>query len=384
MSNSQLFKLFVYSEKLGNKMKFTIKKSDSLTKARTGVIETAHGPIETPIFMPVGTRGAVKTLLNRQLEEIGAQIILGNTYHLMLRPGVEILRKAGGLHRFMGWERPILTDSGGFQVFSLSKLNKITQEGVFFQSHIDGSRHFLGPRESMEIQKVIGSDIVMAFDECTPYPCTPQESEKALERTHCWAQMCADYPLQSHQSLFGIVQGSVYPEQRRFSAQTLAKLDLPGYAIGGLSVGEPADLMYAMIEEVEPYLPKEKPRYLMGVGTPRNLVEAVRRGIDLFDCVMPTRNARNGTAFTWQGKITIKAGKYADDFSALDPQTHCYASQFSKAYIRHLLNVDEITGLTLVSMHNLAFYLDFMQQMRKAIQEETFEEFYAKVCAIYS
>lgn len=364
-------------------MKFTINKSDSQTKARTGVIETAHGPIETPIFMPVGTRGAVKTLLNRQLEEIGAQIILGNTYHLMLRPGVEILKKAGGLHRFMGWERPILTDSGGFQVFSLSKLNKIAQEGVYFQSHIDGSRHFLGPKESMEIQKVIGSDIVMAFDECTPYPCKPEESEKALERTHRWAQMCADYPLQEHQALFGIVQGSVYPEQRRFSAETLAKLDLPGYAIGGLSVGEPADLMYAMIEEVEPYLPKEKPRYLMGVGTPRNLIEAVRRGIDLFDCVMPTRNARNGTAFTWQGKITIKAGKYADDFSALDAQTQCYASQFSKAYIRHLLNVDEITGLTLVSMHNLAFYLDFMQQMRKAIQEETFEEFYRRVCAIY-
>lgn len=364
-------------------MKFTIKKSDAQTKARTGVIETSHGPIETPIFMPVGTRGAVKTLLNRQLEEIGAQIILGNTYHLMLRPGVEILKKAGGLHRFMGWERPILTDSGGFQVFSLSKLNKITQEGVYFQSHIDGSRHFLGPRESMEIQKVIGSDIVMAFDECTPYPCTPEESEKALERTHQWAQMCADYPLKEHQALFGIVQGSVYPEQRRFSAQTLAKLNLPGYAIGGLSVGEPAELMYAMIEETEPYLPKEKPRYLMGVGTPRNLIEAVRRGIDLFDCVMPTRNARNGTAFTWQGKITIKAGKYADDFSALDEETPCYASQFSKAYIRHLLNVDEITGLTLVSMHNLAFYLDFMRQMRKAIQEGSFEEFYQRVCVIY-
>ena len=364
-------------------MEFTILKKDSFSKARLGRIVTAHGDIQTPIFMPVGTRGAVKTLTNQQLLDIDAQIILGNTYHLMLRPGMEVMSKAGGLHAFMNWPRPILTDSGGYQVFSLSSLNKITEEGVYFQSHIDGSKHFLGPKESMEIQKIIGSDIVMAFDECSSYPSEKKAIEKAMERTHRWAAICREYPLEVHQNLFGIVQGGMYPDLRKKSAQVLASLDFPGYAIGGLSVGEPADLMNAMIEETEPFLPEQKPRYLMGVGTPRNMIEAVMRGIDMFDCVMPTRNARNGTAFTWSGKVQIKAGRYAEDFSPLDPETPCYTSQFSKAYLRHLINVDEVTGLTLITIQNLAFYLDFMQKLRKAIDEGTVAAFYEKICAIY-
>lgn len=364
-------------------LKFSQLKKDSGSKARLGRIETAHGLIETPIFMPVGTRGAVKTLTNQHLIDIGAQIILGNTYHLMLRPGMNIIEKAQGLHQFMNWDRPILTDSGGFQVFSLSSLNKVTDEGVFFQSHIDGSRHFLGPLESMQIQKTLGADIVMAFDECAPYPCERIQMERALERTHRWAAICRNFELNSHQNLFGIVQGGIYPDLRRQSAEALTAHDFDGFAIGGLSVGEPAELMNAMIDETEPYLPQSKPRYLMGVGTPRNIIEAVMRGIDMFDCVMPTRNARNGTAFTWSGKITIKAAKYAEDFTPLDPETPCYTSQFSKAYIRHLLNVDEITGLTLVSLQNLAFYLDFMQKLREAIKNETVDAFYQKVCRLY-
>ena len=364
-------------------LSFELLQTDTRSQARRGRITTAHGVIETPIFMPVGTKGTVKTLTNQHLIDAGAQIILGNTYHLMLRPGMEIMEKAGGLHKFMQWSRPILTDSGGFQVFSLSELNKITDDGVHFQSHIDGSKHFLGPRESMQIQKTIGADIVMAFDECAPFPCTKEQMEKALDRTHRWAEICRDFPLHEHQNLFGIVQGGVFPDLRKLSAEILAGMDFPGYAIGGLSVGEPMPEMYHILEETVPYLPLNKPRYLMGVGTPRNMIEAVMRGIDMFDCVMPTRNARNGTAFTWAGKITIKAGRYADDFSELDPELDCYASKFSKAYIRHLLNVDEILGLTLVSMQNVAFYLDFMAKLRQAIESGTLPEFYEHVCAIY-
>ncbi len=362
---------------------FDIAHRDTTSKARLGKLTTAHGVIETPAFMPVGTRASVKTLTNAQLEEIDAQIILGNTYHLMLRPGLDIITAAGGLHRFMNWPRPILTDSGGFQVFSLAHLNKITDDGVFFQSHIDGSRHFLGPDESMGIQKVLGSDIVMAFDECTKYPCERSEVESALERTSRWAKRCRDYSLGAHQNLFGIVQGGVYADLRRQSAQALTALDFEGFAIGGLSVGEPAELMYEVLESTEPLLPVDKPRYLMGVGTPRNIIEAVRRGIDMFDCVMPTRNARNGTAFTWQGKISIKAARYSQDFAPLDPELDCYTSQFSRAYIRHLLNVDEVTGLTLVSLQNLAFYLDFMRQLRQAILQNTLEDFYRRICEMY-
>lgn len=364
-------------------MRYTISKVDTQSKARLGVLETEHGVIETPVFMPVGTRGCVKTLTHKQLYEINAQIILGNTYHLMLRPGMDVIVAAGGLHRFINWERPILTDSGGYQVFSLAALNEITDNGVHFQSHIDGAKYFLGPKESMEIQKTLGSDIAMAFDECSPYPCDRKEAELALERTQRWAEACKEYPLLSHQNLFGIVQGSVYPDLREKAAKDLVSLDFAGYAIGGLSVGEPREVMNEMIEATEPHLPKDKPRYLMGVGTPRNIIEAVIRGVDLFDCVMPTRNARNGTAFTWSGKVHIKAGRYAKDFDPLDPQLDCYTSQFSKAYLRHLINVDEITGLTLVSLQNLAFYLDFMRQLRQAIHDETLQEFYARICEIY-
>lgn len=364
-------------------MKFNLHKTHTQSKARIGTLETAHGKIETPIFMPVGTRAAVKTLTNQQLLEINAQIILGNTYHLMLRPGMEILQKAGGLHAFMNWQRPILTDSGGFQVFSLADLNKITDKGVYFQSHIDGSKHFLGPEESMSIQKAIGSDIVMAFDECTSYPCERKSVEDALERTHRWAQSCRNYELLPHQNVFGIIQGGVYPDLRQHSAKTLAAMNFDGYAIGGLSVGEPSSLMYEMIETTVPFIPQEKPRYLMGVGTPRNIIEAVMRGIDMFDCVMPTRNARNGTAFTWSGKVQIKAARYSEDFTPLDPETPSYTSQFSKAYLRHLLNVDEITGLTLITIQNLAFYLDFMRRLRESIKNDTLLEFYQKVCALY-
>lgn len=364
-------------------MKFTVEKTDEGSKARIGRIETAHGPIETPIFMPVGTRGAVKTLTNDQLVDINAQIILGNTYHLMLRPGMEIMRAAGGLHRFMGWDRPILTDSGGYQVFSLSALNKITDEGVHFQSHIDGSRHFLGPKESMAIQKTIGSDIVMVFDECSPYPCERSGVESALARTHSWARICRDYELGKDQNLFGIVQGGTFADLRRESAEALAKMDFEGYAIGGLSVGEPMELMYEMIDATEPFLPKEKPRYLMGVGTPRNIIEAVMRGIDMFDCVMPTRNARNGTAFTWSGKVQIKAARYANDFSPLDSEVDCYTSQFSRAYLRHLINVEEITGLTLITIQNLAFYLDLMKKIRHSVQKGNLQELYERICAVY-
>lgn len=362
---------------------FNLLKKDSGTKARLGVLETAHGRFETPVFMPVGTRGVVKTLTNQQLLEIDVPIILGNTYHLMLKPGMGVIEKAGGLHRFMNWERSILTDSGGYQVFSLSGLNKITEDGVFFQSHIDGSKHFLGPRESMQIQKTLGSDIVMAFDECSPYPCTYEQALAAMERTHRWEKICRDFELQSHQNLFGIVQGSTYADLRKASAETLSQLPFEGFAIGGLSVGEPAEIMNAMIEVAEPHLPASKPRYLMGVGTPRNIIEAVMRGVDMFDCVMPTRNARNGTAYTWSGKIQIKAGRYAEDFTPLDSELTCYTSQFTKAYIRHLINVDEITGLTLVTIQNIAFYLDFMRCLRQAIQEDTLMDFYHKICRIY-
>jgi queuine tRNA-ribosyltransferase len=364
-------------------MKFSLLHTSTESAARCGRIETAHGMIETPVFMPVGTRGAVKTLTQKQLIELDAQIILGNTYHLMLRPGMEVIGPAGGLHAFMNWPRPLLTDSGGFQVFSLSDLNKVTDAGVFFQSHIDGSKQFLGPTESMQIQKTIGADIVMAFDECSPYPCERQRLEKAVERTHAWAKICRDFPLQSHQNLFGIVQGGVHADLREHSARTLTALDFDGYAIGGLAVGEPAHVMNQMIEHLEPLLPKEKPRYLMGVGTPRNLIEAVMRGVDMFDCVMPTRNARNGTAFTWSGKVIIKAGRYAKDFTPLDPETPCYTSQFTKAYLRHLLNVDEITGLTLVTLQNLAFYLDLMHHIRQAIKENRLAQLHQKICMLY-
>lgn len=364
-------------------MKFAVLNTDVHTKARCGLLETAHGRIHTPVFMPVGTRGAIKAITQQHALSLGAQIILGNTYHLMLRPGMEVIKKAGGLHAFMQWPNALLTDSGGFQVFSLSALNRVTEEGVHFQSHIDGTRHFLGPEESMQIQKTLGSDIVMAFDQCCSYPAEKQDIEKAMERTLRWAQRCRNFERQPHQSLFGITQGGMFEDLRRQSTKDLAALDFDGYAIGGLSVGEPAEIMNEMIAVSEPHLPKEKPRYVMGVGTPRNIVEAVMRGIDMFDCVLPTRNARNGTIFTWAGKISIKAGRYAEDFSPLDPLLDNEASRLSKAYVRHLLNVDEIAGLTLATLQSLSFYLDFMAKLRQSIQNNMFLRFYEQICALY-
>lgn len=362
-------------------MQFNVLKTQGM--ARLGKLKTEHSEIDTPVFMPVGTRGAVKCLTNQQLLDLDARIILGNTYHLMLRPGMEVMEAAGGLHKFMNWPRSLLTDSGGFQVFSLAALSKITEDGVIFQSHIDGSRHKLGPEESMQIQKTLGSDIVMAFDQCPPYPSSREDIVKAIERTTRWAVRCKNFELQPHQNLFGIVQGGIHADLRQRSAKELVELDFPGYAIGGLSVGEPMNLAMEVLTHTTPHLPEEKPRYLMGVGTPRDLIEAVMRGVDMFDCVMPTRNARNGTAFTWSGKINIKAGRYAKDFSPLDPQLDCYTSQFSKAYIRHLLNVDELTGLQLVTLQNIAFYLDFMKEIRKNIASQTLDVFYRRVCEIY-
>jgi len=362
---------------------FSLIKEDNHSKARIGEISTKHGKIETPVFMPVGTRGSVKAMTHQQLIDLNAQIILGNTYHLFLRPGQDIVDQAGGLHKFIGWDRPLLTDSGGFQVFSLTDLNKITEEGVFFQSHIDGSKIFLGPKESMSMQRSLGSDIVMCFDECPPYPVEKQKLEDAVERTIRWAKQCREYPLQEHQALFGIVQGGDDLSMRHYCAEKLCELGFEGYAIGGLSVGEPSHIMYETLEMVDSALPAEKPRYLMGVGTPQDIIQAVKRGVDMFDCVLPTRAARRGTAYTWQGKIQIKAGRYKNDFSPFDPELQSYASKFSKAYIRHLLNVDEMTGSTLVSIQNVAFYLDFMRQLRESIQEGTFPEFCEKVSKVY-
>lgn len=362
---------------------FSIEKKDKGSKARLGQITTAHSTFETPVFMPVGTRGSVKTLTHPMLESIGAKIILGNTYHLLLRPGSEIIDGAGGLHAFIRWPHSLLTDSGGFQVFSLSSLRTLTEEGVHFRSHIDGSKWFIGPKESIGMQRILGSDIVMAFDECPPFGAEYSAVEHAVERTTRWAHASRAVELKSHQNFFAIVQGGVFPDLREKSALALRELECEGYAIGGLSVGEPRLLMNSTLEALEPFLPADKPRYLMGVGTPRNLIEGVMRGVDMFDCVLPTRNARNGMAFTWQGKINISAARYAKDYGPLDPELSCYASQMPRAYIRHLLHVGEMSGQTLVSWHNLAFYLDLMQHIRNAIHQGTLDLLYARICALY-
>ena len=359
------------------KLKYNLLKKDETSSARLGLIETEHGNINTPIFMPVGTRGSVKAMDPDELKSIGAEIILGNTYHLNLRPGMEIIREAGGLHKFMNWDRPILTDSGGYQVFSLTKLRKMHKDGVEFASHIDGSRIFLGPKESMSIQKDLGSDIVMSFDECTPYPCSYEEAKKSLDITLRWEKISREQELQSHQNLFGIVQGSVYRELREKSAEELTKIDFEGYSIGGLSVGEPEEMMFETLDWVTPILPENKPRYLMGVGTPKQLVEGVARGVDMFDCVMPTRLARHGSAFVENGKvIPVKAGRYSKDFTPIDPECNCYACRnFTKAYIRHLLNVGEILGMRLLTIHNLHYFLNLMKNIRKSIKGGYFHEF---------
>lgn len=362
-------------------MDFTLKHTASGSEARAGVLETDHGSIETPIFMPVGTAGSVKGIHKKDLkEDIGAQIILGNTYHLYLRPGTDIIERAGGLHRFNGWDGPILTDSGGFQVFSLGDIRKLTEEGARFQSHIDGSSHLFTPESVIDIQRKIGADIMMAFDECTPGDAEFDYAKKSLALTQRWLERCVNQmektsPLYGHrQSLFPIVQGGVYPKLREEAARHVTSIPSDGYAIGGLSVGEPEADMYAMIDVVNPILPKDKPRYLMGVGTPVNILEAIDRGVDMFDCVMPTRNGRNGMLFTSEGVINIRNKKWADDFSSVDPNGMSYVdSNYTKAFLRHLVISGEMLGAQIASHHNLAFYLWLVKEARRHILADTFK-----------
>jgi queuine tRNA-ribosyltransferase len=363
-------------------MNFKVDQRDPQSKARSGTLTTDHGVVQTPIFMPVGTAGTVKAVHQRELDsEIKAQIILGNTYHLYLRPGLDVLQKAGGLHQFNGWQKPILTDSGGYQVYSLAGTRKIKEEGVKFQSHIDGSYHFFTPETAIHIQRTIGADIIMAFDECTPYPCDYNYAKNSMQLTHRWLARCIARmnETQPHygysQALFPIVQGSVYKDLRSQSAETIASFNMPGNAIGGLSVGEPDEDLYAMTEHVANLLPADKPRYLMGVGTPANILNCIALGIDMFDCVMPTRNARHGMLFTSNGIINIKNQKWKDDFSALDPAGTAHVdSCYSKSYVRHLFQCREILGMQIASIHNLAFYLWLVTEARNQIQNGTFTE----------
>ncbi len=363
-------------------MKFTVEKMDAKSNARAGEIETAHGKIQTPIFMPVGTVGTVKAVQQQDLKDIiNAQIILGNTYHLYLRPGTNILEQAGGLHKFMNWDRPILTDSGGYQVYSLAHRRKLKEEGVTFQSHIDGSRHMFSPERAMDIQRSIGGDIIMAFDECTPYPCEKKYAEKSMLMTHRWLDRCitqfdSTEPKYGYeQTLFPIVQGSVYNDLRKQSAEYIASKCRDGNAIGGLSVGEPAEIMYEITQQVCEILPKDKPRYLMGVGTPANILECIGLGIDMMDCVMPTRNARNGGLFTANGIINIKNKKWENDFSPIDEMSESPMSrQFSKAYLNHLKRSDEILAAMISSVHNLSFYLWLVREARQHIVLGDFAE----------
>ncbi|NEV93878.1 tRNA guanosine(34) transglycosylase Tgt [Psychroflexus sp. YR1-1] len=361
-------------------MKFELLSKDPNSKARAGKITTDHGVIETPIFMPVGTIATVKGVHQRELkEEINPDVILGNTYHLYLRPGTSILKKAGGLHKFMNWDRNILTDSGGYQVYSLSANRKINEQGVKFKSHIDGSTHLFTPESAIDVQREIGADIIMAFDECTPYPCDYNYAKRSMHMTHRWLDRCMTHmkktsPLYGHdQTLFPIVQGSTYTDLRKQSAEYIASVGAEGNAIGGLSVGEPDDEMYAMTEVVTDILPEDKPRYLMGVGTPSNLLENIALGVDMFDCVMPTRNARNGMLFTSEGTINIKNKKWEDDFSALDPAAYTWVdTEYTKAYVKHLFSVKELLGKQIATIHNLGFYLWLVREARRQIQAGTF------------
>ncbi len=356
---------------------FSLIKKGPSTAGRLGKITTSHGEISTPVFMPVGTQATVKTLAPQDLTELGAEIILSNTYHLFLRPGHELIREFGGLHGFMNWQRPILTDSGGFQVFSLADLRKITDEGVTFQSHLDGGiKHVITPEGAVAIQEALGADIIMAFDECIPYPATRDYAQESLDRTLAWAERCRAAKRDTGQALFGIVQGGMYPELRKRSAESLVGIGFEGYAIGGLSVGETKPLMYEMVDATTPSLPEDQPRYLMGVGTPEDLVECVDRGIDMFDCVMPTRNARNGTFFTSFGKVVIRNARYERDPGPIDPECGCSTCRnFSRAYLRHLFNAGEVLALRLGTVHNLHFYLNLMGEVRKSIDEGTFQQF---------
>ena len=368
-------------------MKYELTATDINSQARAGIISTNHGQIETPIFMPVGTSATVKGVHQRELKkDINPDIILGNTYHLYLRPGIEILKEAGGLHAFMGWDKPILTDSGGYQVYSLSANRKIKEEGVKFKSHIDGSYHFFTPEKAIEIQRAIGADIIMAFDECTPYPCEYIYAKNSMERTHRWLKRCfkanrsLPYLYNYEQTLFPIIQGSVFKDLRKESAYFIASMDAPANAIGGLSVGEPAEEMYAMTDEVCSILPKDKPRYLMGVGTPINLLENIALGVDMFDCVLPSRNGRNGMLFTADGTINIRNKKWENDFSPIDPSGYCFVDlDYNKAYLRHLFSINEMLGKQIATLHNLSFYIWLVREARKHILAGSFTKWKTKM-----
>ncbi len=365
---------------------FTVESRDG--DARAATLQTRRGPIQTPVFMPVGTQATVKAMTPAELESLGAQIILGNTYHLHVRPGEKLIARLGGLHRFMGWKHPILTDSGGYQVFSLAKLRKITPEGVRFQNHLNGSPTFIGPETSMEIQRDLGSDIVMLFDECPPHPCTHADADKSLDLTLAWAKRCRAWwdaqPTENRPLVFGIVQGSSHKDLREKSARALVEIGFDGYAVGGVSVGEPEPEMFAAIENSIPFLPQDHPRYAMGLGTPPQMIEMIARGIDMFDCVLPTRLARNGTAFTAAGTLNLKNAPYAEDSAPIEEGCECYACKnFTRAYLRHLIKAEEILGLRLISIHNLHFYLGLARQAREHILAESFQDFRRRFVAGY-
>ena len=366
-------------------VRYELIKTCKQSGARLGRVHTPHGTIETPVFMPVGTQATVKTMSPEELKSMDAKIILSNTYHLFIRPGHEIVREAGGLHKFMNWDRAILTDSGGFQVFSLSDFRNITEEGVHFRNHLNGDKLFLSPEVAMEIQNALGSDIMMAFDECPPYPAEYEYVKQSMERTTRWAMRCKEaHARPEDQALFAIVQGGVFPDLRKESAAQLTSIDFPGYAIGGLSVGEPKHLMYEMLECTVPLLPADKPRYLMGVGSPDALLEGAIRGIDMFDCVLPTRIARNGTVMTSKGRLVVRNAKYARDFGPLDPDCECYTCKhYTRAYIRHLIKADETFGIRLTTYHNLHFLLDLMRKVRQAIAEDRLLDFRDEFFAQY-
>ena len=363
---------------------YELLHKDKTTGARRGIVHTPHGDIQTPVFMPVGTQATVKSMTPEELKEIGAQIILSNTYHLYLRPGHELVKEAGGLHKFMNWDKPILTDCGGFQVFSLSDLRTISEDGVEFRSHLDGSKHFFSPEKVMEIEEALGADIIMSFDECVKYPETHEYTKNSMERTTRWARRCKEaHKNTDRQALFGIIQGGFYEDLREKSAKDLIELDFPGYAIGGISVGEPKEEFLKMLYFTTPLMPENKPRYLMGVGTPDYLIEAAIAGIDMCDCVLPTRIARNGTAMTWNGKVVVRNATYERDWGPVDPKCDCYACRnYTRAYIRHLIKANEILGVRLLSIHNIYFLTKLMERVRIEIEHDNLEnfknEFYAK------
>jgi queuine tRNA-ribosyltransferase len=372
-----------------NSFDFKIIKKDEKSSARVGLLNTPHGQVNTPVFMPVGTQASIKTLCTKEMEDLGAELILGNTYHLYLRPGHKLIEKADGLHKFISWQKPILTDSGGYQVFSLNPLAKVSQEGVSFKSYLDGSSHQFTPEKVIEIQHSLDADIIMPLDECVPYPSSYPFTRRATEYTMDWAKRSKfeheKNEKKEKQTLFGIIQGGIYPNLRELCSEFMIDLDFPGFALGGLSVGEPNEMRWELVESTLGYLPKEKPRYLMGVGTPEDIVEAVLRGVDMFDCVLPTRNARNGTVFTRKGKMIIKAARYAEDFAPIDEKCGCLACQnYSRAYIRHLFQSGEIAGLRLATIHSLYFYLSLMKEIRGAILQGTFVDWRKKFLEEYN